>query len=126
MLWFAVAFGGAVGALIRWGVSLIAMPLSGFPAGTLLCNISGSYALGLLQRKAAAGGWPAWAVHGIGSGMIGAFTTMSAFGMETWQLLNEQHWFTAIVYAAISGTLGPLAACYGIGKPAENREGRAQ
>ncbi|WP_199617760.1 fluoride efflux transporter FluC [Paenibacillus alkalitolerans] len=122
MLWFAVALGGALGALARWSIALIFPPSPGFITGTLVCNLAGSYALGRLQRKAAGGRWPAWAVHGIGTGMLGAFTTMSAFGWETWTLLYDRRWAEAIVYVVASGTLGPLAAHLGLSKPGTSRE----
>lgn len=81
MLWVAIA--GAAGAVLRLG---IAEPLEEhfmkFPWATLLINLIGSAALGLLVGVAHA--WrnlPRWAVPVLGTGLLGSFTTFSAVMM---------------------------------------------
>ncbi|MDO5492298.1 MAG: CrcB family protein [Nesterenkonia sp.] len=74
-----VALGGAVGALLRFGLGEL-LPEQGmkFPWTTLLVNISGSAALGLLVGVAAVRTkTPAWVVPTLGTGLLGAYTTFS-------------------------------------------------
>ncbi|WP_274361590.1 fluoride efflux transporter FluC [Paenibacillus thermotolerans] len=114
MVWLAVAVFGALGSAARWGIGLLIGTGSGFPSGTLLCNIAGSFALGWVTGRSVAKRWPAWAAQGIGTGLIGAFTTMSAFGVETWTLIRSEQWGSAAVYVLASALLGPAAAYSGL------------
>lgn len=74
-----VALGGAVGALLRFGLGEL-IPEQGmkFPWTTLLVNLSGSAALGLLVGIAAVRTkTPSWVVPTLGTGLLGAYTTFS-------------------------------------------------
>jgi CrcB protein len=87
----AVAVAGAAGALTRWGLATwIGSRFSGFPWGTLVVNVSGSFALGLLfilltERT----GLSAAARTAITTGFLGAYTTFSTFSLETIRLLED-------------------------------------
>ena len=84
---------------------------TGFPYGTLLVNLSGSFALGLLmQLSLSTQTVSADTRLIIGTGILGGFTTYSAFNYETLALLREQAWATALVYAAAT-----LLGCLGAG-----------
>lgn len=99
-LWFAVAFGGALGAMARYGVTLAWMPAQlKFPFATLTVNVLGSALMGvfyvLIVEKALLA--PAWR-HIIMVGFLGAFTTFSTFSIESLQLWQGGLWQTAAIY----------------------------
>ncbi|CAH0156152.1 CrcB family protein [Peribacillus simplex] len=83
---FAVGFGGAAGAILRYCVILTAGHTF-FPFGTLLINIVGSFLLGMingyfaLKKKSLV-------FLALGSGFCGGFTTMSTFSQEVVNLLQ--------------------------------------
>ena len=102
----AVAVGGAVGALARWGLThTFPADADTFPWATFAINVVGSFALALL---------PAFAVVrrqrlltvGLGPGLLGGFTTLSAYSEQTRVLLADGRTATALAYL-----LGTLAAC---------------
>jgi CrcB protein len=79
-----VAFGGALGTLARWGLSTWTARAAGeaFPWGTLLVNVLGCAAIGAL----AAAVKPGPLRIALQVGVLGGFTTYSAFALETWRL----------------------------------------
>lgn len=111
-----VALGGAVGAVGRYqlgrAVTHIAGPNTGFPWGTLSANILGSLAMGVLA------GWLARHGNGgepmrllLGVGLLGGFTTFSAFSLEMVLLAQRGSLGLAMLYAGVS-VLAGLAALY--------------
>jgi CrcB protein len=104
LLW--VAAGGALGSAARFGLGLLVRRLwpSGFPVGTLLVNVLGCLVIGALvpslQRLGEGG--RLFVVVGI----LGGFTTFSAFGLETLQLAQRGAWGAAAAYVAASLVLG--------------------
>lgn len=94
-----MAVGGALGALARHLVG-------GAPWRTLLINVTGSLALGWVLSRFAQVEWVRLLV---GVGFLGAYTTMSAFAVETWDL---GAW--AAPYAAAS--VGGGVAAYLVGR----------
>ena len=116
----SVALGGALGAALRYGVSLC-LPrgaADSFPTGTWLVNVLGCLAIGALVA-----GWhPSEAMPPrlrffVVTGFLGAFTTFSAFGLETYALLNSGARLQALAYVAASlGVgLGAVAGGYYLG-----------
>ena len=85
MSWLLVGIGGAVGSVARYGAYRL-WPTSpgGFPVPTFTVNVLGSFAIGLLYMYVAARGASAdnarlfWM-----TGVLGGFTTYSAFALET-------------------------------------------
>ena len=122
MTWLAVAFGGAIGSTLRYGVSWAALNgylgsvQGGFPLATFLVNILGSFVMGLLW------GWQSetplmWspAVRGaLFTGLLGGFTTFSAFSPEGVQLFRSGEETLGILYLLGSVILGVVASLLGV------------
>ncbi|NKC34014.1 CrcB family protein [Falsiroseomonas selenitidurans] len=98
-----VAAGGALGSVLRYALSLLAVAQfgMGFPWGTLAVNVLGSAAIG----AAAALGVQGEARLLLVTGLLGGFTTFSAFSLET-GMLFERHPGLALAYLAATLTLG--------------------
>ncbi len=113
-----IAIGGAFGAVMRFLVStgLYQWLGRGFPYGTLLVNVIGSFLIGLLsetlvlQRVTAALDYRA----AILVGFIGAFTTFSTFSLETFYLLEQGQFNKAALNIALSVTSCLVAVWLGL------------
>ena len=111
-----VALGGAVGAAARYGVSL-ALPLreGGWPLATFLINVFGSLLIGLLAGWLAtrdAAGEP-WRLL-LGVGVLGGFTTFSAYSLETLRMIERGDIAGASTYAVGSVVAGLAAVAIGL------------
>jgi len=113
-----IAFGGALGALSRYGLGVWISSKwnQGFPLHTFLINISGAFLLGFLnilfiERLTVD---PLWRL-GIGVGFLGAFTTFSTFGFEVISLLEGGSLFTAGLYTLLSIVIGFTGVALGVG-----------
>jgi len=93
--------GGAIGAVLRYAVSL-QLANDRFPFATLVVNIVGSFVLGLVAFAAPA----ETVVLFIGIGACGSFTTYSSFSVETVRLWENGSRLRSALYAA-----GTLACC---------------
>ena len=109
----AVAGGAAVGALLRWGAGLaFNATWAGFPLGTLLVNCLGGLLIGVAMV------WFARSPDDtlrllLVTGVLGGFTTFSAFSAESLGLLQRGHWGLALLHSA-AHLLGALA-CTALG-----------
>jgi CrcB protein len=116
---FQVALGGALGASARYGVNLGAARLFGpaFPWATLAVNVVGSFLMGLLV--AALGRDSAWAPL-LMTGVLGGFTTFSAFSLDAVALWHKGQGAVAAAYVAASVLLSLAALMAGLfmGRPA--------
>lgn len=106
LLW-AVALGGALGALARFGVSMAALAtLADWAmAGTLIANVAGSLAIGFVAAWAVQRPVAPWLEALLVTGFCGGFTTFSAFSLETVTLIVGGDWGSAGVYVAVSVVL---------------------
>jgi CrcB protein len=105
-----VALGGAIGAVARYATGLgLARCLSlAFPWGTLAVNVVGGLAMGVLVARM---GPEQEALHlGVGVGVLGGFTTFSAFSLEIVRLMEHQPGLAAL-YAILSVVLS-VGACW--------------
>ncbi|MFJ9384832.1 fluoride efflux transporter FluC [Peribacillus sp. NPDC101481] len=107
---FAVGFGGAAGAILRYCVILNAGH-SFFPFGTLLINIVGSFLLGMINGYFAAKK-KSLVFLVLGSGFCGGFTTMSTFSQEVVNLLQTSlplaglYLGATLLFGLVAGFLG--------------------
>ncbi|MCO4851477.1 fluoride efflux transporter FluC [Bacillus vallismortis] len=111
-MYSAVFIGGALGALLRYGVNMW-IQTDQFPAATLLENAAGSLLLGILTGFFMIRAKRPLLSAIIGTGFCGGFTTMSTFSNETVTLLQAQS-SLAILYAAVSLTAGIVLALIGV------------
>ncbi len=104
-----VGAGGAIGAMARYGFAGLvgrAWPMS-FPLATLLINIIGSIAMGLLVGLMARF-LPPWQEDArlfVAVGILGGFTTFSAFSLDTIVLFERGEWLSAGAYVLLSVVL---------------------
>ena len=111
-----VGLGGVVGGLLRYALTTIAPDRPGaFPWTTLTINTVGSFALGLLvtgfvARRAA----PAWVRPALGTGLLGAFTTFSAYAHSADLLASGGHGGVALAYVVGSLLAGVVGATVGV------------
>lgn len=109
-----VALGGALGSMARYGVNILAGRISpAFPLGTLTVNIVGCLVMGILASVIAARGGQHFAPL-ILTGMLGGFTTFSAFALDTMVLWERGAGLSAIGYVAASVVISLLAVCAGL------------
>lgn len=105
VLTLAIAAGGALGAALRHLVGVAVPDGDGFPWTTLSINVVGTLLLALLPALA-------WVRHSrtrmlaVGPGLLGGFTTLSAYAEQGRALLADGHLALAAAYLA-----GTLAAC---------------
>jgi CrcB protein len=115
MGYLIVFLGGGLGAALRHGVNLLAARFvgTGFPYGTLLINVAGSLAMGLIAEYFAlkAGLPQRWRLF-LTTGILGGFTTFSAFSLEAALLYERGQLAGAAVYvvASVVLTIGALFA----------------
>jgi CrcB protein len=109
----AIAFGGALGAPARYGISqLVDVTPGTFPWGTFWTNITGSFALGFLFVVLLERFPPSRYLRPfVASGFLGAFTTYSTFAMETDLLVKNGHVAVALAYA-VGSLVGGFAAVW--------------
>jgi CrcB protein len=109
----AVVLGGLLGTGLRLTIDQLVVPDSAFPWATLLVNVAGSLALGFLVARV----WPsapAWLRAGLGTGLLGSFTTFSAVIVALLTLTAAGMTVLAVVYLLASLVLGFAAALLGI------------
>ena len=103
-----VFLGGIAGGVLRYAVSGLVARAAGetFPWGTMVVNGTGALAIGWLAAVAATGGVgdPAWLVAVVG--VLGSYTTVSSFSLQTLALARDGEWL-----AALFNIVGSLALC---------------
>ena len=119
MVWLAIAVGGALGSVARHGTNVLIhgrWPSLRFPLATLVVNVAGCLIIGLLaglvmsERIALRFYWREFLFVGI----LGGFTTFSAFGLDTITIARTQSMTAAMWNVAAQVALGLLAVRLGI------------
>ncbi len=109
-----VMLGGAIGAGLRYAVGLAALRHLGpnYPWGTLIVNLSGGFLMGLLAAALVRGGGDEGLRVFLGVGILGGFTTFSAFSLELFNMIERGQLLAAAGYslASVLGALAALAA----------------
>lgn len=116
--YFLIAFGSAIGGVARyWCSGLVAQRVGEvFPWGTLAVNVIGSFLIGILGAMSEADGrWygDPGTRQFLMIGVLGGFTTFSAFSLQTLDLLRDGEWLYAIANVAASVAACLLAVWFG-------------
>ena len=112
-----VMIGGAVGAGFRYHIGRVALLQLGpaFPWGTWIVNLLGGFLMGVLAGTLArfSEGGEGLRLF-LGVGVLGGFTTFSAFSLETFNMLSRGEWLIATAYAVSSVAGSILALILGV------------
>jgi CrcB protein len=111
-----VMAGGAIGAALRYLASLALPARGGWPWATFSVNVAGGLAMGLLAATLIKGQAGEAMRLFLGVGVLGGFTTFSAFSLEGWRMIESGQWVLATGYAAASvvASVAATAAGYGL------------
>ena len=113
----SVAIGGAIGAVSRYILSNAIQNLSAnsFPYGMLVCNILGSIILGMLYDSLSKADFfnDSMKVF-IQIGILGSFTTFSAFALEAYLMFEKADYITAVIFIVLSVLLSISGLILGI------------
>ena len=112
-----IGLGGFAGAIARYLVDGIVSDRTGggFPWGTLVINVSGSFVLGLLFAMTAERAILPADIRGpVMIGFIGAYTTFSTFMLESWVLIENGSYMAAVANLGGSVLLGLVAVVAGL------------
>ena len=111
-----IALGGMLGAILRYVINNMHIyQYEAIPINTLFINVSGSFLLALILTIA----YEVFQFHddlrlGIATGFFGACTTFGTLCKETVNLINEGHYYWAILYIALSVIFGLAVAYLGV------------
>jgi len=114
----SVAFGGALGAVLRYFISIIPFETD-FPIQTFVTNIAGAFIIGfitgftVLRMERTHGTVPVHLLLLLKTGFCGGFTTFSTFSLETLTLFTKGHGITGTAYALLSLAAGIAAVMLG-------------
>lgn len=106
-----IGLGGFIGPVLRYLAGKLTLaPHTAFPLNTLLINVLGSFAIGLIAALVARDpGLNPRLVLFARVGLCGGFTTFSTFSLETFELLRAGSYAAAGLYAVLSAVLCVLA-----------------
>jgi len=117
MGYLVVFFGAGIGGALRHGVNMGATKLfgTGFPMGTFIVNVVGSFLMGLLASYFAyRTGVPQHTRLFLTTGILGGFTTFSAFSLDAALLVERQAYSLATAYVLGSVVLSLIALFAGL------------
>jgi len=110
-----VGLGGFAGSVLRLLVSEFfqTKSLSSFPYGTLSVNIIGCFLIGLVFGFVEKGQLSIEWRYFLATGILGGFTTFSAFSYETFHLIRNDQFLNAMIYVLLSVVCGVMATAAG-------------
>jgi fluoride exporter len=111
-----VGIGGFTGSILRWWLSGLVQRWAqeSFPFGTLVVNALGCLVIGAFWSLVEYRGWFGPEVRlFITVGILGGFTTFSAFGYETFALLHDREYMLAMANLAANVVIGLAAVAVG-------------
>ena len=114
---FSIALGGALGALARYFLSknIDNLTDSNFPYGILICNILGSLILGILYESFSKSVLFSDNLKiFLQAGVLGSFTTFSAFSLEAFLMIEKGSYSSAVVFIILSVILSILGLIFGV------------
>lgn len=112
MSWLAVGLGAALGAWLRWGLSVcLNMLNTNIPLGTLAANLGGGYLVGIALAffTGHPGVSPEWRLFAV-TGFLGGLTTFSSFSLESVILLQRGDYIWALGHSALH-LIGSILCC---------------
>lgn len=101
-----IALGGAIGSILRY----LMVTAIGAPLGTVAVNLVGSFAIGVLFVLIPREGWQLFLM----TGLLGGFTTFSAFSLDTLKLIQQGQTLQAALYVLASVALSLIAVALGV------------
>jgi CrcB protein len=110
-----ISLGGVLGALGRYALAL-ALPFGGpghWPMATFLANVAGCLAIGFLATSARVARAPEWVRPFAITGILGGFTTFSAFALESGVLFDAGYALLAMTYIVATMAVGLVAVRLG-------------
>lgn len=110
-----IGLGSFIGGMLRYGVSLIQKEFAGnFPWATLSVNLIGCFLIGIVYGWSSKGNTDTiWQLF-LTTGILGGFTTFSAFSLETVNMFRSGQTGFALLYILISVLVGLLATLIGL------------
>lgn len=112
--YFPVMLGGAVGAGLRFFISNTLLVRGNWPWPTFCVNLAGGFLMGALAAFVLRGSASEELRLFAGVGILGGFTTFSAFSLESFYMIERGHWGMAAAYcgASVVGSVAALALGY--------------
>lgn len=111
----AIAIGGALGSLGRFGVAewMASWGTGAWPMETFAVNVLGALAIGAVAAWPRLASGPTWLRPFLITGVLGGFTTVSAFALQTGLLLDDGDVVLALTYVVATLVVGLLAVRLG-------------
>jgi CrcB protein len=110
-----VAVGGAIGSVLRYGVSTIQNPAVVFPYAIFIVNVSGGFLMGVVTALLALKFNVSSEVRAFfTTGILGGYTTFSTFSLESAMLIERHDYMTATSYVVGSALLSIVALFCGL------------